>query len=572
MLFQLRLRGGGPSEEETSQHQVVSVEEEPQPAEPSAKKPLQYGLSKFFGSASEKKAAKPVLELKLPAYTRQGTKSRAQLEAEVAKERYEDRLAELEAEQAGSDLVAIAKKRKLTQGKSFLPQRKQIKQRLELSANKKLAILRQMEEAQPEYAHPEDFWKAMMAKTGLKKAQLQRIMSGSQHLKALGGDLSRKEQLQGLSQQPHIARGQSSKNKRRVRASGAGRKVPIPETVEELRQWLAVERSLGHTVMPSDLFQECISLMRATAAKLKQQASENTQLSPLQKAEYLLKAKDLEERAEKVTQKKSYTKTWTQRLLMWTGAKYTTSELVSNITQLESQVRCQLTWQEFDRVLWLCTLSSPEEFEKEASVVSPQDFCKNRSQLTIGFSDQVPLWAKAPGRKAVFAEQSSADIKDFSEIREAIAEVMSSSEQPGQLVMPLQTPHKTPQRKGSTDSVGSSSVKRSLSFTPDSAKQQPEPKAEEQQQVAEQPKPEPKAEEKQVTSAETESQTPKRLRVTGKQPPIQALPDFLRQAASPFWATQLRKGSESPMRQDSSCIRSLPALRLPLWAQWEEVS
>ena len=86
VLFQLRLRGGGPSEEETSQHQVVSVEEEPQPAEPSTKKPLQYGLSKFFGSASEKKAAKPVLELKLPAYTRQGTKSRAQLEAEVAKE------------------------------------------------------------------------------------------------------------------------------------------------------------------------------------------------------------------------------------------------------------------------------------------------------------------------------------------------------------------------------------------------------------------------------------------------------------------------------------------------------
>ena len=109
---------------------------------------------------------------------------------------------------------------------------------------------------------------------------------------------------------------------------------------------------------------------------------------------------------------------------------------------------------------------------------------------------------------------SSADSKDFSEIREAIAEVMSSSEQPGQLVMPLRTPHKTPQRKGSTDSVGSSSVRRSLSFTPDSAKQQPEPKAEEQQQVAEQPKPEPKAEEKQVTSAETESLTPKRQAAT----------------------------------------------------------
>ena len=255
--------------------------------------------------------------------------------------------------------------------------------------------------------------------------------------------------------------------------------------------------------------------MRATAS------NSGLQLSPLQKAEYLLKAKDLEERAEKVTQKKSYTKTWTQRLLMWTGAKYTTSELVSNITQLESQVRCQLTWQEFDRVLWLCTLSSPEEFENEASVVSPHNFCKNRSQLTIGFSDQVPLWAKAPGRKAFLLSMrhhetlASADSKDYSEIRGAIAEVMRSSEQPGQLVMPLQTPHKTPQRKGSTDSVGSSSVKRSLSFLRSS----------------------------------------------------HPLRHFLRQAASPSWATQLRRGSESPMRQDSSCVRSLPALRLPLWAQ-----
>ena len=109
----------------------------------------------------------------------------------------------------------------------------------------------------------------MRAQTGLKKAQLQRIMSGSQHLKALGGDLSRKEQLQALGKKPLYCEGQSSKNKRRVRVSGAGRKVPIPETVEELRQWLAVERSLGHTVMASDLFHECISLMRATAAKLK---------------------------------------------------------------------------------------------------------------------------------------------------------------------------------------------------------------------------------------------------------------------------------------------------------------
>ena len=96
--------------------------------------------------------------------------------------------------------MAIAKKRKLTQGKSFLPKRKQIKQSLELSANEKLGVLRQMEEAKPQYAHPEDFWKAVMVQTGLKKAQLQRIMSGSQRLNPLSGDVSRKDQLQALSE------------------------------------------------------------------------------------------------------------------------------------------------------------------------------------------------------------------------------------------------------------------------------------------------------------------------------------------------------------------------------------
>ena len=87
--------------------------------------------------------------------------------------------------------------------------------------------------------------------------------------------------------------------------------------------------------MPSDICHECVSLMRSTAAKLKQAASEKT--------EYLLKAKDPEERAQKVAQKRTYAKSWTRRLHCWMGAKYTTTELVSNITQFESQVMCQLT-------------------------------------------------------------------------------------------------------------------------------------------------------------------------------------------------------------------------------------
>ena len=41
---------------------------------------------------------------------------------------------------------------------------------------------------------------------------------------------------------------------------------------------------------------------------------------------------------------------------------------------------------------------------KEASVVAnPKSFCDNRQHLVIGFSDQVPLWAKDAGRKGIFS-------------------------------------------------------------------------------------------------------------------------------------------------------------------------
>ena len=51
------------------EQQVVPAEEEPQPADTSKNRPLQHGLKKFSGNASEKKAAKPVLVVKLPTYT-----------------------------------------------------------------------------------------------------------------------------------------------------------------------------------------------------------------------------------------------------------------------------------------------------------------------------------------------------------------------------------------------------------------------------------------------------------------------------------------------------------------------
>ena len=157
----------------------------------------------------------------------------------------------------------------------------------------------------------------------------------------------------------------------------------------------------------------------------------------------------------------------------------------------------------------------------------------------------MPLWAKAPGRKALFAETEihpSAAVKDFSEVRAAIEDVMHLQGAPQMLVEPLPSPSsgfKTPQKAKSNESLQEDSVKRALSFgsTPDKQQapeeskaqlalenpdlEEPKPeeckdqgtKAEERQ--PKQPKPlEPKPEEPKLE--ELKHQEPKR-RLTGKQ-------------------------------------------------------
>ena len=130
-----------------------------------------------------------------------------------------------------------------------------------------------------------------------------------------------------------------------------------------------------------------------------------------------------------MTQKKSYTKTWTQRHLMWTGAKYTTSELVSNITQLESQGGVS----SLGRSLTESSRSALSALLKSLRK-RPQLFLLRTSARTGLGSPSASVWAKAPGCKAGFAEHEtlgSADSKDYSEIRGAIAEVMRSSHHQG---------------------------------------------------------------------------------------------------------------------------------------------
>ena len=207
-------------------------------------------------------------------------------------------------------------------------------------------------------------------------------------------------------------------------------------------------------------------------------------------AEFQQDAEDKETRAQKLSKSKAYRRSFTEKLLRWTKAKFTTSEVVSNISSLESQVRCKLTWQEFDWCLWLASLSSLAELSSEKRVADPEDFLKHRTDLAIGFSDQVPLWAKATGRKAVFAQEelhSAETTKDFSEVRQAIEDVMKTDSDATFEVVPISdTGDSTPrvQKALSFGSEGSGTVRKALSFSSLSPEkpQLAEDQAEEQQQ------------------------------------------------------------------------------------------
>ena len=163
---------------------------------------------------------------------------------------------------------------------------------------------------------------------------------------------------------------------------------------------------------------EYMARLQLTANELRNKASAQD-ITALQRAELLRDSTDREERKTKLLENYGYRKTNSFRLVGWLDPKYMATELVTNIsaTEAETETRTKLTWQEFDHSLGLSTCASQQVLAESKRVSSPVQFISARPQLVIGFSDQVPLWAKATGRRAVFAQEElhkSDDVKEFS--------------------------------------------------------------------------------------------------------------------------------------------------------------
>ena len=293
-------------------------------------------------------------------------KSKTQLEAEAMKEDFQKQLEEIQqfALEKGIDLKSQVKKKQQRNpggrkqalisapvGSSNRKLPHKTAQRHEFPARFKLKMSRDMRKAMETFSSKSEFWKCQVQKYALSKKALQNILSKEQHW----SNLVEQQKLKTPS-------GKKAKSAR-VRSSGGGRKDAFKSLIAVVKQWIAVERSSGHTLSKSDLFQEYLLLLDQKAEELMLQASKAR--TEFDKIKLEAQANLARQRKQKLLESRGYAKSFTQRLLENTGSKWKTAEVVSNIGELESRVRCQLTWQAFDSALYMATLASAQELKAQ---------------------------------------------------------------------------------------------------------------------------------------------------------------------------------------------------------------
>ena len=321
------------------------------------------------------------------------------------------------------------------------------KKRQEEGAATKLEMAENMLKMKPAFAREED-WRHGMCRLYMKPWKtLKNIVAGKEEWE----DRVKKLKLGKGSTGTTAAKGSCSKGGRWLktggvgaRKSGAGRKDKFSHIKARVKYWLEKERSLCHHVDRVDLVEEfmdqCEDEVEECSKELEkrknrrgggQEEVEDTKIvkklsfsAALQgdmqvtcededlitAEEYVKQLDDLEfwrlklqERIERLKTSEKYMDTFGGRLMRDIGAKLMQPGRMSVLSMEEEEARVKATWKDFDVVLWLAAFGSEEELEK--FVGSPQKFIEDRTEVVVGFSDQIPVWVKIGRKKEVFCER-----------------------------------------------------------------------------------------------------------------------------------------------------------------------
>ena len=75
--------------------------------------------------------------------------------------------------------------------------------------------------------------------------------------------------------------------------------------------------------------------------------------------------------------------------MSWMGAKVQSPNLVTQLSEVEQQVRAELTWNQFDFQAWQISSSKKDDLYNEL-FVQPEKAKKHVHQCVLGFSDSDP--------------------------------------------------------------------------------------------------------------------------------------------------------------------------------------
>ena len=162
-----------------------------------------------------------------------------------------------------------------------------------------------------------------------------------------------------------------------------GRKDHFKEIAEKVTSFVERERSYGHTLSKDDVylefkFQVEEELTRIVVRGKLSQPEEDD------KSRLLM----LRTRIEKLEANQKYRDNYKRELMFFAGCKFLKPQRLINLTEEEEEARCHVTWQEFDRCLWLAGCGDAADLAGE--VLCPEELVEKRKEVILGFSDQVP--------------------------------------------------------------------------------------------------------------------------------------------------------------------------------------
>ena len=227
--------------------------------------------------------------------------------------------------------------------------------------------------------------KSIWLKRSEWKMQMQKYkLSAGQHIRP------------GSSGAMKGSHGKDAAKQNRMRASGGGRKLTFPELYKQTKIWLEEERSHGHTVLRKHVGWRFMELL-AQHKKALQEKKDACTISASEGIELHAAVRMLEsmESNENRLIKRA------EHLISWMGAKCMQPNLVTQLSEIEQQIRAELTWNHHDYQISKIARMQDEDYKEMFS--RPDQAKLQKMSCALCFSDQVPLWVKKPSSKEVFA-------------------------------------------------------------------------------------------------------------------------------------------------------------------------